>query len=85
MDYLGGTYISQVEADDIVLPMNLWIQNLPVKEIKGFSEKDRIKKLNEGFFNEDAALIKGANNVWCFDLRTKKGFAIINFIKTDRN
>jgi hypothetical protein len=86
MDYLGGTYISQIEAEDTNQAMDLWIENLETKQIKGFSKSDKKKLVEVGFSDDNKDTpIAGIRNVSCFDIRTKKGFAIINIIKTAEN
>jgi hypothetical protein len=82
MDYLGGTYISQVEAESNSQAMLLWIENLNAEEIKGFSNADKKRLMNGSFNDEDFTLINGLINVWCVTVQTKKGFGIINFVKT---
>jgi hypothetical protein len=84
MDYLGGTYISQVKANNERAAMRKWLYNLDVSGIKGFGEKNKERLINEDFYDENPVLILGCVNTWCFNLRTTKGFAFINFIKTER-
>ena len=40
LDYLGGTYISQVVANDEFNAMNVWIEKLEIVEIQELSEND---------------------------------------------
>jgi hypothetical protein len=83
MSYLGGIYISQVEAEGTNHAMNRWIENLGTSQIKGFSKSDKKKLIEVGFSDDDKDVpITGIRNVSCFCVRTKKGFAIINIIKT---
>ncbi|WP_295713182.1 hypothetical protein [Mucilaginibacter sp.] len=86
MSYLGGIYISQVEGGDTNQAMDLWIENLDTNQIKGFSKSDKKKLIEVGFSDDDKDVpITGVRNVSCFCVRTKKGFAIINIIKTAEN
>ncbi|MEO6522967.1 MAG: hypothetical protein ABIN91_14895 [Mucilaginibacter sp.] len=81
MEYWGGTYISQVEAADHKEAIKVWIVNLEISEIKGFSEADKAKAIdNDDFY--DATLLKGLTNVWCIGFIASKGYALINFVKT---
>ena len=82
LDYLGGTYISQVKAESNSQAILFWAENLNVEEIKGFSNADKKRLMIEGFSDEDFTLINGLINVWCVTVQTKKGFGIINFVKT---
>lgn len=82
MDYLGGTYISQVKAKNTTIAMHEWIANLSVKEIKGFTEKDKKIIIETDLEDEKPILIDGIKNTWHFLVTTKKGIGYINFIKT---
>jgi hypothetical protein len=85
MDYKGGTYISQAEAADEQEAMIRWIENLETSQVKGFSKSDKRKIIELGFSDDDKAIqITGMQNVWYFNVRTKKGFAGINIVKTDK-
>ena len=82
MTYLGGTYISQVEARDKEQARDIWIRTLKIKEIKFFTIKDQENIIKENFVDDDLALIEGMKNVWFFMVETKKGFGHVNLIKT---
>lgn len=82
MAYLGGTYISQVEAIDKEQARDIWIKNLEVKEIESFTIKDKENIIKENFSDEDIVLIKGMKSVWFFMVETKEGYGHVNLIKT---
>jgi hypothetical protein len=82
MGYLGGTYISQVEARDKEQARDIWIRNLEIKEIESFTIKDKEDIIKENFSGEDIVLIKGMKNVWFFMVETEKGYGHVNLIKT---
>ena len=82
MDYLGGTYSSQVQAESKEQAMQVWIDNLKVEEIKGFTEQDRKNVITAGFNENDPCMLTGIVNTWHFIFRTKKGTAFINFVQT---
>ena len=79
MDYLGGTYISQVDAENAEQAMEAWIKTLVVEEVEHFSETDRKKIIRVGFHEDEPGLLTGIKNVWHFTVETKKGFAHIMF------
>jgi hypothetical protein len=83
MDYLGGTYISQVEASCNREAMDIWLKELKIEEIDKFSNRDREDLIKSNFEDEDPILITGMRNVWNTNVRTKKGFGSIHFVKTD--
>jgi hypothetical protein len=82
MEYLGGTYISQVEARDQKQARDIWIRNLEVKEIESFTIKDKEDIIKENFSDEDIVLIKGMKSVWFFMIKTKIDNGYVNIIKT---
>ena len=82
MAYLGGTYISQVEATDEEQARDIWIRNLKIEEIEFFTANDQENIIKEKFVDDDLALIEGMKNVWFFMVETKNGFGHINVIKT---
>ena len=82
MEYLGGTYISQVKADSNTNAMRTWIKNLLIQEIEGFTEKDLKKLIEYDFCDEEPVLLNELKNTWHFLITTKKGIGFINFVKT---
>ena len=84
MNYLEGTYIHQVNAENEYDAMRIWLETLSIEEIKGFTEIQRQKLIQENFEDEFPALFSGCRNVWCFGLRVsaKKNLALINFVIT---
>ena len=82
MDYLGGTYISQVEAIDKEQARNIWIKKLAVNEIESFTIQDKEEILKHNFSDEDIIPIKEMKSVWFFMVKTKNGNGYVNIIKT---
>jgi len=62
MEYLGGTYISQVKAQDEYNAMRQWISNLNVHEIKGLTIRDKQKIIKNDFEDEEAVFCKLCND-----------------------
>ncbi|BAU53043.1 hypothetical protein [Mucilaginibacter gotjawali] len=85
MDYLGGTYISQVECENKEQAMKLWIQSLQIDQIEGFSERDKENIISVGFLEDDPTKLDGLCNVWHFIIETKEGDGFVNFVKTIKN
>ncbi len=84
LDYLGGTYISQVKSSNKFEAMKLWIQNLQIDEIENFSNNDKMNLIRDNFSDEDPIAISGLKNVWHFLITTSKGTGFVNFVKTKR-
>ncbi len=83
MQYGGGTYIEQVHASDETNAMRIWLKQLNVGTIKGFTEKNREKLIKNDFVDEEPVLIEGCLNIWCFGIRIKKELALVNFVQTE--
>ena len=82
MNYLGGTYVSQVEASSKQEAINKWIRILKTDEIDKFTKKDQEVLIENNFKDEEPVVLTGMKNVWNINVRTKKGFGYIHFIKT---
>jgi hypothetical protein len=82
MDYLGGTYISQVKASSIREAMSKWLRGLKIEEIEKFTREDQESLIKHDFEDEEPVLITGIKNVWNFNIRTRKGFGVVHFVKT---
>jgi len=82
MDYLGGTYISQIESDSKEQAMLLWINCLEVEQVEGFSQQDKETIIKKGFPDDDPSNLTGIENVWHFIVDTERGTAYINFVNT---
>lgn len=82
LDYLGGTYLAQVEAENIQQATHTWVESLNIDEIKDFTKQDQDKIIEKGFVDEEPTPINGMQNVWCFLINTGKGTGLVNFVKT---
>jgi len=82
MDYLGGTYISQVEASNNREAMNKWLRELKIEDIDMFTREDQKNLIMNDFEDEEPVLITGMKNVWNTNVRTQKGCGSVHFIKT---
>lgn len=82
MDYLGGTYISQVEAVNKEQARKIWIKKLEVKEIESFTIQDKEEILKHNFSDEDIIPLKEIKSVWFFRVETKNGNGYVNIVKT---
>lgn len=84
LEYKGGTYVSQVHADNLCKAAVIWIQALPVGEIDGLTVAKRQEMEREivDFAQKDFVPLDSCHNVWCFDVLTGKDFGIITTIAT---
>ena len=82
LDYLGGTYISQIESENKEQAMMKWIENLEIDQVDGFSHEDQTLIIEKGFDVEDPSLLDGLSNVWHFLVDTNRGTGYVNFVNT---
>jgi hypothetical protein len=87
LEYRGGTYVSQIRADCIDDAIPIWVQSLPVDEIKHFGPKLK-KRLVEGLASDKngiygATQLEGVTNVWYVSIPFSARIACINAVKTD--
>lgn len=82
MEYLGGTYISQVEATDKEQARDIWIRELEITGIEFFTIQDKNDIIEENFVDNEMTPINGMKNVWLFLVNTKKGYGHVNVVKT---
>ena len=83
LDFEGGTYVSQVEAQHPKKATRLWATQLEIQHIPNFTQamKENLKRSVE---HDDATPVEGVSNVWCLAILTshdKPG--LVNIVKTD--
>ena len=83
MEFRGGTYISQIHAEDLSEAVKLWGRQLEPNDVKHLGEKGKNELLAE-LNDEELSEIKNVKNVWFFCLSIKKGFITVNVVKTSK-
>lgn len=84
MDYLGGTYVSQFEAENIDSAIHKWAHSLDTDNIDGLGPVGKKRLINEvALTDETPTHLNGLKNVWCICGRTSKGMALINIVLTE--
>ena len=84
-EYDGGTYISQVSAEDAMGAARSWAEgfNLHLKDkYAGLFEKDIHDKLVRSVEEEMMVPIKGMVHTWCLSLLYLKRPNLVNFTST---
>jgi hypothetical protein len=86
MEWNGGTYVSQVEANHIEHAINEWLINLDLEMLSWKqSDIDIINEERGGDFPLSYPVaLDGLFNVWCFSPNIKDILAIVNIVKTVR-
>lgn len=87
MEFRGGTYISQVEAEDAFNSINAWIEKLS-ENIQPETDlnEELILALRHEYAPTDyghPTAISGTNGVWCLDFVVGKDFGLVNIVRTD--
>lgn len=85
MDFRGGTYISQVEAEDLHASIPAWIEAISKQQnqILHLGTKG-LEKLKEELADQNPTLLDSLQNVWCLTAHLHSGFALINVVKTEK-
>ncbi len=84
MEFMGGTYISQINEKSLNRACRKWARTLKVKEIKGLGPKCQTLLIQEmkDKINQPVAL-NDVQNVWCTSALMKGRWALINIVKTN--
>jgi hypothetical protein len=80
LDYAGGTYVSQLSADNPHMALGKWQWQL-ANEIEG-DEAEAGAAFDEDDLNRIIAL-DGLTGVWCVSASAPQGLAIVNLIRTE--
>ncbi len=81
MEYAGGIYVSQVNAENPKAACVLWAQNFKVDEVYKFGEKSK-SQLVEQMKAEEPIALRGVTNIWFVSAILRGGNAYINFVRT---
>lgn len=86
-EFQGGTYISQIESNDLKNSLPKWIEKITEdqSEIAQLGPKilDEIKnQLISDSLDNIPVPLDGLLNTWCTSLNTKKGVGLLNIVKT---
>lgn len=84
MGFKGGTYISQVHAENEKVACREWAEALEVDEIKGFGIKTH-QALFAELEDEEPTPIATTKNVWIITLLLLGHFSMVHIIKTDES
>lgn len=84
MEFMGGTYCSQVKAKDLKTALNSWTQiltrdRLEIKHLTLNKLKRLEKEIQDG---ERPTKLKGLKNIWFTSFLTKENIIHVNIIKT---
>jgi hypothetical protein len=80
LDYAGGTYISQIEAEAENEAFRNWLAKLRPDQIAD-AVSDEVA---EGFTDAEPECVplEGLAGVWCSSASARGGLALLNFVRT---
>jgi hypothetical protein len=83
MEFMGGTYISQIKEKSLNRACRKWARTLNVREIKGLGPKSHALLIQEmkDKINQPVPL-NSTQNVWCTSALMMRRWALINIVKT---
>ncbi len=81
MEFAGGTYVSQVAAENPKAACVLWAQNLNCEEAHNFGEKSKSQLVEQMKAAEPTAL-QGISSTWFVFANLRGGSAYINLVQT---
>ncbi len=81
LDYAGGTYVSQVSAQDSIQAVDRWIKQLDLSKDESIGELDR-DRLRKEFSQEKIGLVDGLKSVWCITVEIKDQVGIVHIVLT---
>jgi hypothetical protein len=82
LEYSGGTYIKQLEADGVKRARDLWAERIDLNQVHGLTQKSA-SDFRELFTSNDVVLLDGLRNVWCQSRVIRNKLALLNIVKTD--
>ena len=81
MEFGGGTYIKQIEANSLKESLEKWLSLLDYREISGAGSG-----FAEYFINMseeiDPVMVNGIKNVWCFSGIPMRQYCLVNVVMT---
>ncbi|MGH9425082.1 MAG: hypothetical protein ACRD2L_02070 [Terriglobia bacterium] len=82
LEYLGGTYISQVEAESPETAATQWARQLDSKRDVEALNTEVVSEFIKELQGQEAVPIEGCRNVWCLDALVRGKLALIHVIAT---
>ena len=88
IEYAGGTYVSQIQADDERAALSIWLSKLASHRIADAVSLD-IAAVFEGYDGRDdhidnPVLLDGLTNAWCISASGPQGSLTGHIVRTTR-
>ena len=79
LEYLGGTYISQVSGTSAQQAVRKWIEGAPESDLSIWSiTRDELATVS----SNAPSPIEGLSNVWCTSGTTNEGLILVHVVST---
>jgi hypothetical protein len=83
LDYIGGTYISQVKARNLTKAVSKWPDGLVIDEIKGLGP-NTISLLKLRLTEDRPVPLSGLINAWCMSTIIRGRLVLIHIVETEK-
>lgn len=80
LEYRGGTYISQVQADDVSKVLSRWLDQISDEEFRQWMLSQL--ELDSSLRGSNPVPINGISNVWCQSALVDSHLVLINIVAT---
>ena len=84
MEFVGGTYVSQVNAPSEKSACVKWAQSIKLSEIPGLGRNGK-ESLVKQMKDESPVALTNTVNAWCTGALIHGEHALINVVRTERN
>jgi hypothetical protein len=81
LEFEGGTYLSQAEAESIELAPSAWAAGIAPGTIQGMAGASA-RELREAIAEEVPVQLTGLQEVWCFSALIRGRMALVHFVST---
>lgn len=87
MEFRGGTYISQVRAENTPQAVEIWAKELNTDTVQYLGDKNKNQLINDlpVVIETELSEIDTVKNVWLILYQFTTGIAYVHFIKTADN
>lgn len=80
VDYMGGTYLKQVVADDVESAIGAWVAGLHETDL-GELRGEQIEHARMKLLNDTPGPITGLTSVWCIQARVQNHLMIVHIVE----
>jgi hypothetical protein len=83
MEYVGGSYVSQVKASSAKVACVKWAKALDVEKVVGLGQSSKLALVKE-MREEIPVAIQNTLGVWCVTALLRGKLALITFVQTEK-